>query len=73
MPMQLVAMIRFNDADTGDAALATVRAGEGVVALTVALDGVGEVEVVFGPEEYARLRAALAQAAAIAQVGSCAS
>lgn len=67
--MQLVAMIRFDDADAGDEALATVRAGEGVVALTVALDGVGEMEIVFGPEECARLRAALAQAAAIAQQG----
>jgi hypothetical protein len=69
MPMQLISMIRFNDADTGDEALATVRAGEGVIALTLALDGVGEVDVVFGPEEYARLRAALEQAAAVAREG----
>jgi hypothetical protein len=67
MPMQLISMIRFNDADMGDEALVTVRAGEGVIALTLALDGVGEVEVIFGPEEYARLRAALEQAAAVAR------
>jgi hypothetical protein len=65
MPMQLLAMIRFNDADRGDEALATVRAGEGAIALTLALDGVGEVEVVFGYAEYLRLRAALEQAAAM--------
>lgn len=67
MTMQLVSMIRFDDADAGDEALIVVRAGEGTVALTLSLDGVGEVEVFFGPGECEELRAALTQAAAIAR------
>lgn len=67
MAMQLVSMIRFNDADSGDEALAVVRAGEGTIALTLSLDGVGEVEVFFGPGECEELRVALTQAAAIAR------
>ncbi len=65
MAMQLVSMIRFDDADSGDEALAVVRAGEGTIALTLSLDGVGEVEVFFGLGECEELRAALAQASAI--------
>lgn len=67
MTMQLISMIRFTDADSGDEALAVVRAGEGTVALTVSLDGVGEVEIFFGPGECEELRAALGQAATIAR------
>jgi hypothetical protein len=65
MAMQLVAMIRFNDADSGDEALAMMRAGEGTIALTLTLDGVGEVEVFFGLGECEELRAALTKASAI--------
>jgi hypothetical protein len=65
--MQLVSMVRFNDADSGDVALVIVRAGEGSIALTGTLDGVGEVEVFLGPGECEELRVALGQAAAMAR------
>ena len=65
MRMQEVATIQFTDADSGDKAVAIVRAGEAHVALCLSLLSNGDIEVVMGSGEGTRLVEALQRAISI--------
>ena len=60
--MREIVTIKFNDADSGEEALAIIRAIEGQIALCLSLKQNGDIEVFFGSEEGERLMEALRQA-----------
>ena len=60
--MQEIATLSFHDADSGEEALAIVRAGPGRITLGLALRRDGDIEVVLQPSDCEALVEALAQA-----------
>jgi hypothetical protein len=64
--MQEIAAVAFLDADSGEEALAIVRAGPAGIALALSLQRDGDIEVVLKPREAEALMAALGEAVIIA-------
>ena len=67
MIMQEVDTIRFLESDSGDDAVAVVRASAGLVALALSLRADGDTEVVMQPADCEELLRALQQAVSIAK------
>jgi hypothetical protein len=57
--------IKFSDGNSGQEALAIVRAGEGYIALCLSLSDDGDVEVLMDPAKVERLIEALRQGASL--------
>jgi len=60
--MEQVSVLKVLDKDSGQEALAIVRAVNGLVALTLSLEHEGDVMVAFTPSECAQLVSRLQQA-----------
>ena len=60
--------IQFTDTDSGDEAVAIVRAVDGSIALCLSLERGGDIEVVMNPRDGERLLLALREALAVATV-----
>ena len=66
--MKEIATLNVLAADSGDEALAIVRAGRGLVAVSLSSRSDGDVEIVFAPKAARELLDALRQALSIAEM-----
>lgn len=67
--MKVIDTIHFIDSDSGQEAMAIIRAGEGHIMLCLSLKEDGDIEVALPPTECERLLRALRQALASPQTG----
>ena len=65
MHLSEIATICFTDLESGDEAVAVIRAGEGRLALCLSLAKDGDVEVVLASEDCDRLLAAIQRGALV--------
>lgn len=65
--MRQIDTIHFIDHDSGEKAIATVRATSGQIALCLSIETNGDIEVVMGPNDCKTLLDALSRAVIVAK------